>query len=140
MFENVIKEIDGCLISARHEVRTIFKEKAQEIFIACAPHCIFCDTEPALLLQEIKKHNLPQQLLGKISALNKFKFEFRLDRCVLLDDFFKRCLCPLKQVFVLREEIFRDLFNFESVFEGGPLLAKQEGDHSLERLEGIEYK
>jgi hypothetical protein len=74
-FENVVEEI---LILPIFAVR----QPPEEIAGAGAPFLALFDTEPALLLQEIQKHDLAQELFGKVHGADAHGLEFVPDHLV----------------------------------------------------------
>ncbi len=84
---------------------------------ASAPILTFGHTEPTLLLQEVKEHDLAHELLGEVHGADVLLLEFVSDGFVFGREFFQRLVNLSEQLGVFVEELPSDGLDAEGVFD-----------------------
>ena len=81
------------------------------------PNCHLWEPQPALLLEEVKKDNLPHELLGEVGGADLLGSEFRADGSVLPHEVVKVVYEVKKQHLVLLEELLCDRLDAEDILK-----------------------
>ena len=90
---------------------------AKVILVANAPVAALLNSKPSLLLQEVQKDNLAQELFCKVVSLDPLPLEVLTCRGILFEDFIELIAYVAKEVFVALEKFLRDLFNVKGFFD-----------------------
>jgi len=107
-FQQVVKEIDSFL--------PVLIQLLQEIARPAAPCAAALYAQPALLLQKIQEHNLPEQLFGKPAGVNLAAFKFGTHLLVTCKNVHQFIFELLKQPVILLKELTGDRFDIKGVF------------------------
>jgi len=107
-FKDVVEHV---LVVAESTVEQL----TQKITRTAAPRAVLGHTQPALLLQEVKKDNLPQQLLGKVGGVDVRGGKCRANGLVFLHEAVEFVFEVKEQRLVLLEELLRDRFDAKGI-------------------------